>query len=160
MYDAKEMTWPYIAGFFDGEGSISFRFSNSRGHRCLNVCARIGQNVEHSFVLDEIIEFLQSKGVSHVTDSITTNNGFSNKQFRVIAISGRENVRIFLKGIVPYLIVKAPKAYRVLSFLEEERQIRNRRGIDAARNFIQVEGERMMEGLESLLREASNAPAE
>jgi len=85
------MTWQYIAGFFDGEGSL---VHNKKGYRIM-----ISQTNEE--VLTSIKEF------------IGFGNIFKNKKRQphwleswVFYIAKQEDVLKFLKGILPFLIVK------------------------------------------------------
>ena len=93
------MTWNYIAGFFDGEGSIGH---NGKGYRLT-----IPQT--SYLVLEEIKNFTK-KG-----DIIKTVKRKSHwKDNWVYYVARQKDVQIFLKKLLPHLIVKRKLAEQTI----------------------------------------------
>jgi len=97
------MTWNYIAGFFDGEGSITFA---GKGYR-----VTISQT--NYKVLDDIKKysnigdiFKETKRQKHWRDSW------------VFYVAKQEKVLLFLKKVKPFLIVKKENAEKAILELE------------------------------------------
>ncbi len=97
------MNWSYIAGFFDGEGSICH---NGRGYRIT-----IAQTNED--VLKGIASF---SGVGAVIK--TTKRKKHWKDSWVYYIASQEDVYIFLKNIKSFLVVKKDSAQIAMAFLK------------------------------------------
>ncbi len=85
------MTWEYIAGFFDGEGTIS---RNTSGFRISmpQTNQEVLEKIRHFSGLGNICKVTKRK--SHWKDSWT------------YYITKQKNVLIFLKGISPHLVLK------------------------------------------------------
>lgn len=99
-YPLASLTWPYIAGFFDGEGSCGLYGKEGKGLG--RVVASIAQR--DSRVLDDIRYFLSTYGIacsirSRITGKLSTNPCTTLTLSEVAAVK-------FLTLIVPYLRVK------------------------------------------------------
>lgn len=99
------MTWKYIAGFFDGEGSIS---PNGKGFR-----VTIPQANEE--ILNKIYNFA---GYGHVMKLKKRKAHW--KDAWLYYIARKEDIYKFLKKVVPYLILKRKMAYRVIFQLRKD----------------------------------------
>ena len=98
-----EITWPYIAGFFDGEGNISLT-----KHGCGNINVNLYQ--KRRDVLDRITNFLKA----HNFDA---NIYVDKREQHTFRISGGRNASLkFLNSILPYLIVKKTEAQDVIRY--------------------------------------------
>lgn len=97
------MTWEYIAGFFDGEGSICH---NGKGYR-----VTITQTNQE--VLDDIVRF---SGVGFVAK--ITKRKVHWKDSWIYYIARQEDVYFFTKHIVRFLKVKKDSVERVILFLD------------------------------------------
>ena len=97
------MTWQYISGFFDGEGSLCH---NGKGYRIT-----IPQTSES--VLQSIKTFVGSGQVIHVTK-----RKVHWKESWVFYIARQEDVYMFLRKIAAHVIVKKGHVEKVLLFLE------------------------------------------
>lgn len=96
------MTWSYIAGFFDGEGSITH---NGKGFRIT-----IAQtNME---VLDEIKFFVGAGNIISVTKRHP-----HWKDSWVYNISTQKEIYKFLLNVLPFLIVKKALAQKTIPLL-------------------------------------------
>jgi hypothetical protein len=91
------MDWSYIAGFFDGEGNFHIIFTKKSLHL---VCRIYGNSVA---VFNEMINFM-GFGKTYIT------------QGRVpeLIINKKEEVKIFLERISPFLILKKDHALFLL----------------------------------------------
>lgn len=117
------MNWIYIAGFFDGEGSVS---PNNGGFR-------ISIPQTNQGVLNEIHNFTKvgfviavKKRQAHWKDSWT------------YYIASKKDAYYFLNQIIPYLVVKKDIALEAIAELgkqlhsmEDKRKIHNKRKIEA-----------------------------
>ncbi len=81
--------WSYVAGFFDGEGTVGTSGKYS-------ICASISQKDLH--VLDLIVHFLLGQGVEANINGYPS--GASNLCIRA------RSLKSFLEGVRPYVIVK------------------------------------------------------
>lgn len=106
------MTWQYIAGFFDGEGSISY---NGKGYRLT-----ISQS--HYTVLKQIHTFT---GVGHIFK--VTKRQAHWKDSWVYSISKQSDIVLFLKQIKPYLVVKKGLVVDILPKLLKQTKIHENR---------------------------------
>jgi hypothetical protein len=112
-----EITWEWLAGFFDGEGSISVTLGKHYG-----ICARISvtQSGDRGHdVIEGIAAFLLLQGIfpSKIGVRSPENNPLSKLPQYTLAISSRESVDLFLYKIFPYLKLKnleAQHAWRTL----------------------------------------------
>ena len=95
--------WQYIAGFFDGEGNISF----SR-HGCGSINVNIYQKRRN--VLDIIVNFLQQHNIGATIYTDKRN------QCTLRVIGGNKASLQFLKSIMPWLIVKKLEAQDIIRF--------------------------------------------
>lgn len=108
------MNWSYVAGFFDGEGSIVIT-----GTSCKLTLAQNSREV-----LDQIQDFIESEGIDHSWITITTPRPWQRQPNTCyhLAFSKARNVRLFLHQVMPHLIVKkedAVKALRSIVYTKE-----------------------------------------
>ena len=124
------MNWNYLAGFFDGEGSIA------RNRKSFRIT--ISQTNEE--ILNEICDFLEigyvikvKKRKSHWKDSW------------VYFIASKKDVCNFLERVVPYLILKKELAHRTIfqlrqELLEMKRKKENRRKKKSMAKLLRKKG--------------------
>lgn len=93
------MTWEYIAGFFDGEGSIT---NNKKGFRITIAQA----NFE---VLEQIKNFT---GIGNIFKNKKRENHW--KESWVFYIAKQNDVLLFLTHVKPYLIVKSKQTKQTI----------------------------------------------
>jgi intein/homing endonuclease len=120
------MTWEYIAGFFDGEGSITH---NGKGWRI-----SIAQTNKE--VLDRIKVFTKIGGVFEV---VKRQSHWKDSWVYFIAKQG--DVYKFLKNINNLVIVKKEKSNKVLPELEE--YLKKYKLTIKKRNQIKIEARRL-----------------
>ncbi len=99
------MTWTYIAGFFDGEGSL-IKKPDKNGYRI-----QIAQT--NKKVLQEILEYV---GCGHICHPKKRKPHW--KESWMFYISKQDDVSYFLKKTSSYLIVKKHLSKRVIPILE------------------------------------------
>jgi len=119
----KGISWSYLAGFFDGEGSLSYSCHKGRKGKpsesvCYPyLCISMPQAIPNKVVILEIIKFLKEKNIHHELKIKKMENPKWNDQMR-LRIRRINDMRRFLKAINPYLILKKEKCVEALSFLE------------------------------------------
>jgi intein-encoded DNA endonuclease-like protein len=120
------MTWEYIAGFFDGEGSL---VHNGKGYRIT-----ISQtNYE---VLDKIKSYA---GIGYIFQNKKRKAHW--KESWVYYIAKQEDVYYFIKNISPFLIVKRDLATQIIPKLilaierGSQRKLRLKNNIIASKNL-------------------------
>lgn len=100
------ITWPYLAGFFDGEGHLNTR----------NASPRFQITQKPVQVLEKIKEFLKTQ--HNIQSGIYVHKPGKNRgeDNHVLAIQKTKDVVYVLKHIFPYLIVKKTVAQDVLRY--------------------------------------------
>ena len=121
-----KMTWEYIAGFFDGEGSL---VHNGKGYRIT-----ISQtNYE---VLDKIKSYA---GIGYIFQNKKRKAHW--KESWVYYIAKQEDVYYFIKNISPFLIVKRDLAAQIIPKLilaiekGSQRKLRLKNNVIASKNL-------------------------
>ncbi len=99
------MDWSYVAGFFDGEGNFHINFTKKSIHL---VCRIYGNSIG---VFNEMINFM---GFGKIY--------FREKHTPELIISKKEDVKLFIEKISPFLILKKNHA---LFLLKEYKFIRD-----------------------------------
>lgn len=102
------MSWEYIAGFFDGEGNVSY--FGEKAFSTIN----ISQSRDRGFrVLSLIKEFLETQGIkaqvySYDAIKFYGQRGVDGNYASVhrLHVIGREAVVSFMEGVLPFLHVK------------------------------------------------------
>jgi len=115
-----KITKRYIAGFFDGEGSIGIY---NRKDRYNGACLRtqLTQNKTRESFL--ILSFLKNKYGGNLSEQKTLSNGIKyNWQLNP------KGVEKFLKDIQPYLILKNTQAQLALYWLKNRPKVNRDRG--------------------------------
>lgn len=97
------VNWAYIAGFFDGEGSICL--NGNRGF--LSYVVHLPQAEQRVKCLYDIKEFLESEGL-HVSLNERKHKQQNENRSRMfnIRIARRNDVMKFIEGIMPFVIGK------------------------------------------------------
>ena len=104
-----KMNWNYIAGFFDGEGSVTlYKENKNRWGRAVKI------NIEQKDTksLKAIKKFLLEKGLNKV--------GLYSRKTRTtscIQIQNKFDIALFLENIIPRVIVKKKKCEKCLKFI-------------------------------------------
>lgn len=134
MLDHKaEMGWAYIAGFFDGEGSI-VKLRNTRGSYRIS----IGQN--YLPVLEQIGLFLNTYDIHWWITKKRGSKAYPNSSGYHLAFASSIGVRLFIEQILPYLIVKRDLAIKVLSELTNKSNKQPTKEIYAAAKILLRKG--------------------
>lgn len=108
-----KISWEWIAGFFDGEGSIGVYTNNARA--CGMTTASVSQAGDRGEkVLKEIQEFLTQRGIKSY---LGCKKNVRIKDVWALRILARSSLDPFLRGILPYLRVKKLEAQDVLRFI-------------------------------------------
>ena len=109
------MNWSYIAGFFDGEGCITWS-KNQTGKRY----PYLTMSNTNRYVLDSINRFLLEHGIRSKVYSWQSKESIVKgwKQKYWLAIQDKTSIEDCIFGMIPHLIVKASKAEDTLELLE------------------------------------------
>jgi intein-encoded DNA endonuclease-like protein len=89
------MNWDYVAGFFDGEGSMVLTTDTSGAKKSINVQVQMSQTDKN--VLTVILDFLTSQGICGGIYKREKANPFSTKPIYVLIVANRRNVMLMLK---------------------------------------------------------------
>jgi hypothetical protein len=109
------MDWAYLAGFTDGDGCITRECAKGTYHYAR---IRWAQKEANSAVLDEIANFLHSKGVKLTARNFSVClKGHAYPQ-RELGITNAGDTRTVLHEMLPYLILKRDRAIEALSVLD------------------------------------------
>jgi hypothetical protein len=108
------MDWHYVAGLFDGEGTISYGGKNRT-----QVAVAVTQSKPNVVLLEALADFLDD-------EEIVFSWGEQPKYYR-ITISAQAEVRSCLDRMIPHLILKKDRAIEAIRFLDAKDQARNRR---------------------------------
>lgn len=115
-----KVTWPYIAGFIDCDGWITW---HKPKHSRIRVTCGLTQSVTRMDGMKAIQRYLENQGVSAPL-MIRNKSWKSDIKMVNIRISARASVIKLLENILPYIILKRDLAYEALEItrrLEEER---------------------------------------
>ena len=117
------ITWQYIAGFFDGEGTIFYtnswaknRNDGKRTIKCKRLVVSVVQGLPQKKVILEIGKFLKKQKIG-----FTFVKTIKYIPYLRLDIGIRGNQIYFLEKILPYIIVKKKKAIEGLKFLKSRK---------------------------------------
>jgi len=132
------ITWEYVAGFLDGDGSISVDVRSgdgeSQGYKTRQrkiARIRFTQRADSWLVLYKIHDFLKSHGVvsSVYHKKQPTNHAIvATKPAMDLEINALESVEKVLYHILPHLVVKQEVAFRAYRLLQECKAMREKYG--------------------------------
>jgi hypothetical protein len=110
------ISWQYVSGFFDGEGSIYIAQSNyshpnyykgtEKGY------VRLNMSITNKEVLETIKEFV---GAGYITSPIRKDWKPQWKVVHQLTIYSRGDIKRILIAMLPYLIVKKAKAEQIVN---------------------------------------------
>jgi len=110
----KEITWEWLAGFFDGEGCVR-AYQGKQGQARPYV--QMSQAAPRERVLYEISDFLNSQGINNRVFRNPAAKKHWNDYFGLQVI-GRTHCAEFLRSVLPHLRVKTEEATTVLEYLD------------------------------------------
>ncbi len=107
--ERRPLTWDWVAGFFEGEGSICIHiFQNT-----INFEILIAQKWQP--LLDSIASFLKEQGVHNLSVRQTHPTGMHG-----LSICSMGDVRYFLNRVLPYLRLKERQARATVDYLDDK----------------------------------------
>lgn len=110
------MTWAYVAGFTDGDGSILWWVDKKER---IHFQITWGQIDKSADVIHALEAFLNAGGIvckSRIARQ--SRKAYGTREMRVLAINRREDILTILKRITPYLILKREAALEVAEAIE------------------------------------------
>jgi intein/homing endonuclease len=112
------MNWDYVAGFFDGEGSMVLTTDRGGERKSINVQISIGQSNKEVLLL--ILDFLKEQGICGgvYTKTEKRMSALSRKTMYTLIVGNRRNVVLMLTQLVPRIHVKRHWAEDILRFLK------------------------------------------
>ena len=130
----KAVDWAYYAGLFDGEGHITLSKRYSRRDGRFSYCRSIGITNTNKPVLDKL--------ASQLYGCIYINNHKRKKRQRTayVWVAYGETMRIFLKGVLPYLKIKKGQAEVLLTTPCSNRRGRRGYSVDEIYDIEQAIG--------------------
>jgi len=122
----------YIAGFLDGEGTISLIQCHKPKRTYLRPSISIYQT---SLPVLKAIQLTLGQGRIHTRRArgekiIRGRLAYRNKPCSVLMVTGAEKVAEVLDSLLPYLIVKKPQAVLLRKFIEKKDSLSPNQGIE------------------------------
>jgi hypothetical protein len=108
------ISWQYIAGFFDGEGCVNVY--ETQGY-LRPYCSMVQAEPRQEVIL-KISEFLDMEGIDHRIDT-AEQKGYGWKPLHRLQITKRSETLKFLRAIQPYAIAKKADVDRVAEWIEK-----------------------------------------
>lgn len=116
---ATDIELAYLAGVWDGEGSIQLARNGSAD----KYQARIKMTNTGTLLIQRVVEILDRMGVpSFVNVSNPKGNNGNNKTAYNVVISSRDAMIRFCEVVSPYLVDKKPHAFLMLRYLESRKR--------------------------------------
>ena len=112
----RKITWEYLAGFFDGEGTIYFNPKLKKG---VHTFVGVYQAEHQASVLYLIRKFLKENNIESKIYIRKEKRKGQNYRGVSLEIGHKIEVLNFLKKIEPYLIVKRNKCAKIIKEIEE-----------------------------------------
>lgn len=110
------MDWAYIAGFFDGEGCVG---------KYAHFHVSLVQAEPQELVIYKIADFLTSQGLRPTVSASNSRRIKGHNRIHRVEMNRQSDVKVFLEGVLPYLIVKREKAEQILAQVDERLTTRN-----------------------------------
>lgn len=109
----SKMTYQYLAGLIDADGSIQFNRRKGDKYR-----ASLKIEIRQRYILEELRSFLQSEGYTNLPNIITRIPKNPNYNITyVFQLSSENHVGVLLQSLLPYLKIKNIQAGIIASFL-------------------------------------------
>jgi hypothetical protein len=108
---SPRLSWQYIAGFFDGEGWISYS-----GYKKVTPVTGVRQAARPDRILHLIAQFLGSNGVRFSLHPNKQTRPSSLPQETLLILDWKSILR-FLEAVFPYLVVKRAKAKHAIAYI-------------------------------------------
>jgi len=111
-----ELSWEYIAGFFDGEGCCKiFKYQNPGCNAGQRPYIGVNQKTENDLVLQEIAETLDEYDITYC---LYSHKYKEQCKMTVLKMQDRKECLKFISYILPYIIVKKRDVLKVKRFCE------------------------------------------
>ncbi len=107
VLELSDVTWQYLAGFTDGDGTMGM-YGKKRGG---DVRVAWLQAEANSWILVELMEFLDLHEISYKSYSREKEG----RTYFTVRVTKRESVEFLLSMLEPHLILKRPLAQTILS---------------------------------------------
>lgn len=115
------MNWSYVAGLFDGEGSVSiYQIRNSHS---LGVVATLAITCNEPNLIKRVKEFLECRGIRCYVTSSKNPLGYSCK----IVINNNEGLEIMINNLLPLVVSKRHQLKIVNHYLLFKKELKGKR---------------------------------
>jgi hypothetical protein len=117
------MNWGYVAGFLDGEGSITVSAVYYKQRRKIYTRVQVSFYQKNPEALLEIAKFLSVQGchsVKVLSGEVRTNVSKEPSIQHRLCISNVSDLVIVLRGMIPELVIKKNLAERALELLHSK----------------------------------------
>jgi hypothetical protein len=120
------ISWQYLAGFTDGEGTIGYG-GPGKGQAKLSWA----QSVANSVALDAVADFLDTEGISYSYKEYDASGNFADRglRYKIITVGGQQQVKQCLENMLPFLVLKRERSVKALAHLGKKIQATNRRKV-------------------------------
>jgi hypothetical protein len=124
MITETDKAW--LAGFWDGEGSITI-FTHTEKNGREKICPTINVTNTHEGVIAHVVELLDKLGTSF---AVQTRKRDSDKYKDAYHVSTRnmQYIKVVLEAIYPYLVCKKAQAILVLRYVNKKLEQRETHG--------------------------------
>jgi transposase-like protein len=120
--DVVDIDWKYVAGLFDGEGSISIRDYPKTKCRGITIMILSQSEGNKGEVLANLVnEFLKKENIlraRHYIYNGKDKRGYNHQPCHILVIENKWDAKIFLEKIKDYCIVKREQVIRALEFIK------------------------------------------
>jgi len=119
--------WEYLAGLFDGDGSVSISLHANKSIRSSSISIKAIITTSDPEPLQPILDFLEEQGcISGTYSQInTTTNKLSTGPIYNLQIQNSDGVKKFLLNIQPHLLFKSKHCKIALEAIEQKQKFRD-----------------------------------
>lgn len=116
MLTEVEKAW--LAGFWDGEGSITI-FTHTEKNGRNKICPTILVTNTHEGVIAHVVELLDRLGTSFAVN-VQKKNTDKHKDAYHVTTRNMQYIKVVLEAIYPYLVCKKPQATLMLRYVTKK----------------------------------------
>jgi len=138
-----KMSWPYLSGYFDGEGCLLFslirdersdKLKHNKGSEVQgwNIIPHLSLETGDYEVLNNIYNFLQNHNIDIAKMDIKKRRDNQTKDFKRLSVYGWNNILKTIRHLLPYSISKKQQ----LILFEEVFNIRKQQRVWTKDNFL------------------------
>jgi hypothetical protein len=120
MAQVTELEAAYLAGLWDGEGSITI-FSHQEKAGQKKICPMLNLVNTNEAIIAEACRILDKAGTSfHVTNNKANSRNANHKDATYISTRNIQHIKTTLDVLLPYLVGKRPQAILLLRYVDKK----------------------------------------